>query len=137
MRILRRVRRTASAALVLGCVTCGGDAPFTIAVAPDATLPAPAFTVDGRQPPQFIFVERLIGTTASVGTEVWALVKRRDDPPALPVRMTYGVPPQGYREGAPARTLGPGEYRVRAKSVEQQAELAFTVAPDGRIVSRR
>jgi len=137
MRILSRIWRAAPATLVFVTATCGREAPFEIAFAPAATLPAPAFTVSGRHAPQFIFVERVPAIRSALGTKIWALVKRRDAGPSLPIQVQYGVPPQGYREAQSAGALGPGEYRVRAKSIEQQAVLEFAIAPDGQIAPRR
>lgn len=133
---VRRMRCVAVAMLAFAPATCGGVPPFEIAFAPAASLPAPEFTVNGRHAPQFIFVERVSAMRSGGATEMWALVQRRDAGPSLPIQVRYGDPPQGYRESRSAEALGPGEYRVRAKSVEQQTVLEFAIAPDGRVTPR-
>lgn len=70
-------------------------------------------------------------------TEMWALVWRRDAGPSLPIQTQYGVPAQGYREARSAEALEPGEYRARAKSVEQQTVLEFAIAALGRVTPHR
>lgn len=122
---IRHPGRLAPTLLCLLCLlaaACGPRADFEIEVLPSADASAPVFVIDGRYAPQMIIVERNDGTATS---EQWHLDMIRGAEVTPPVRVEYGTAPAGYRTEGPATVLGPGEYVVRAVSIERRAQRRF------------
>lgn len=100
-----------------------------------SSAPTPGFRFDGPEAPKIITFERLPGPTARAGTRVaWHLLRRSGASVATPLRLTYGVVPDGYRAMQPADSLAAGSYRVYAKLTHAGDDLHFTVTPDGRVL---
>lgn len=99
-----------------------------------AKVPAPGFSFDGPEAPRIITFERLQDPTAPGGTRVtWHLLRRSGTTVAAPLRLTYGVVPDGYRAMQAADSLTAGTYRIYAKLTHAGDDLHFTVTPDGRV----
>jgi hypothetical protein len=114
--------RLVPVALCLLAAACGSRADFEIEVLPSADGSAPVFVIGGRYAPQMIIVERTDGTAPR---EQWHLDMIRGAEVTPPVRVEYGTAPAGYRTEGPATVLGPGEYVVRAVSIERRAQRRF------------
>ena len=82
----------------------------------------------------FITVERTSGQPDRAGTPTfWRLLRRSDTTVTPPVRVVYGVVPDGYRASQPASLLFPARYSLTAKLTHASGTRMFTVATDGMI----
>lgn len=68
-------------------------------------------------------------------TPVWKIVRDAEAvPSSLPLRITYGRVPFGYREVAPAQPLATGKCYAAVAEGARVGSLEFRVEPDGRVV---
>lgn len=114
--------------------TCGNRASARITLEEGARAPAPVLVMDAPEAPRFIQIERTSDRPTLAGNPtMWRLVRRPDTTVTPPVRVVYGIVPEGYSAAAPAAVLYPASYRVFAKLTHGNAERAFTVATDGSV----
>lgn len=110
--------------LLVSCARYPKPQMEQVAGGDDAT---PVFVIDGAEAPRIITVERLPERGESIaGATTWHLLRRIDATVELPLRLTYGVTPEGYREMQPALPLVAGRYRLYAKLTHAGGELRFT-----------
>lgn len=114
--------------------TCGDRASARITLEAGARTPAPVLVIAAPEAPRFIQVERTSERPASAGDPVmWRLVRRPDTTVTPPVRVVYGIVPEGYSAAAPAAVLFPANYRVFAKLTHGSGVRTFVVATDGSV----
>jgi hypothetical protein len=120
--------------LLLALLLLGGcGAPPRLRLASEAErLPAPRFVVEGGR-------AAWEGASFSVWAcplqpLLWALTA--PSPLAPPLRLTYGVPPAGLQEAAPAAPLAAGRLYLAAFVVgHRSSSLVLRVEADGRVVA--
>lgn len=116
------------------CAACSSHPPARITLEEGARTPSPVFLIDGPEAPVFITVERTSGQPDRAGTPTfWRLLRRSDTTVTPPIRVVYGVVPDGYRASQPASLLFPARYRLTAKLTHASGTRMFTVATDGMI----
>lgn len=121
---------------VAACLTssCARHPRPEIDIVEGASAPAPGFSFDGPEAPKIITFERLPDPAARGRSRVtWHLLRRSGASVATPLRLAYGVVPDGYRAMRSADSLAAGTYRIYAKLTHAGDDLHFTVAPDGRV----